>query len=62
MYSEITVATRVSKELYEKILKRQRTAKELTGVDSTVSAVLRSMLEEAAENDVARVRLNKKRR
>lgn len=65
MESEVIVATRVSKNLYEKILKRQRAVKALTGVDSTVSAVLRSMIEEAAENDVdriRRIRLSKKRR
>lgn len=63
METEVVVATRVSKNLYEKILKRQRIAKKLTGVDSSVSAVLRSMIEEAAANDAEiPKRANKKRR
>lgn len=49
--SEVLVSTRISKSLYEKVLKRQRDAKEKTGIEPKVSAVLRVMLEEAAEKN-----------
>ena len=47
----IMVATRVSKPLHAKILKRQRTLKQLTGIEPSVSAVVRSMIKEAASKD-----------
>ena len=45
--TDVMVATRVSKSLYAKILKRQRELKKLTGIEPSVSAVLRAMIEEA---------------
>lgn len=47
--AEIQVATRVSKSLYAKIEERQKEAKKLTGIEPSISAVARAMLEEAAE-------------
>lgn len=47
----IMVATRVSKQLHAKILKRQRALKQLTGIEPSVSAVVRSMISEATLND-----------
>jgi len=44
----VQVATRISRSLYAKILKRQSEAKRLTGVEPSVSAVVRAMIEEAA--------------
>jgi hypothetical protein len=49
--AEVMVATRVSKPLHAKILKRQRALKSLTGIEPSVSAVVRAMIEEAASND-----------
>jgi len=46
--TDVMVATRVSKSLYVKILKRQRELKKLTGIEPSVSAVLRAMIAEAA--------------
>lgn len=46
---DVMVATRVSKPLYAKILKRQRELKRLTGIEPSVSAVLRVMIAEADE-------------
>jgi hypothetical protein len=40
----IMVATRVSKPLYGKILKRQREVKQLTGITPSVSAVVRELI------------------
>lgn len=50
---DVMVATRVSKPLHAKILKRQRTLKQLTGIEPSVSAVIRAMIEEATLNDEA---------
>lgn len=41
------VATRVDKTLYGKILKRQRAVKKLTGIEPTIGAVVRALLQEA---------------
>lgn len=49
--AEIVIASRVDKALYGKILKRQRHLKKLTGIEPSVSAVVRSMIEEAAKLD-----------
>lgn len=46
--AEVMISTRVSKALHAKILERQREAKRLTGIEPSVSAVTRAMLEEAA--------------
>lgn len=46
---DVLVATRVDKPLYGKILKRQREARRLTGIEPSVSAVVRAMIEEAAK-------------
>lgn len=40
---------RVSRSLYSKILQKQKEAEELTGVRIAVSAVIRAMLEQSAE-------------
>lgn len=48
---DILISTRVSGSQYDKILKRQRKLKELTGIEPSVSAVLRVMIEEATAND-----------
>jgi hypothetical protein len=45
---DIQLATRVGKSLYEKIVKRQKEAKGLTGIEPSISEVVRAMLEEAA--------------
>ena len=44
---EIMVSTRISRPLHAKILERQEEAKQKTGFEPTVSAVVRMMLEEA---------------
>lgn len=41
------IAVRVSSELYEKIVKRQQIATKMTGIEPTISAVVRTMLEES---------------
>lgn len=46
--AEVMISTRVSKSLHAKILERQKEAKRLTGIEPSVSAVTRAMLEEAA--------------
>jgi hypothetical protein len=48
--TEKLVSARVGKSLYAKILERQKEAKKQTGIEPTVSAVVRAMLEESAEN------------
>lgn len=58
MAEENMIATRVTKPLYEKILRRQREVKRLTGIEPSVSAVLRSMIAEAPE----KIRIGAKRR
>lgn len=45
---DIQLNFRVNRTLYEKILERQKEAKKLTGIEPTVSAVARVMLEESA--------------
>ena len=45
---DIQIAARVSKPIYDKILKRQQEAKRLTGIEPSISEVVRAMLEEAA--------------
>ena len=49
--SDVQLALRVGKPLYAKILDRQKEAKKLTGIEPSVSAVVRAMLEEAAEKN-----------
>lgn len=48
--SGISVATRLNKQQYEKILKRRRSLKQQTGVELSVSAVLRLIVEEAPQS------------
>jgi hypothetical protein len=48
--AEIQIASRVSKTLYAKLEERQKEAKKLTGIEPSISAVVRAMLEEAAES------------
>lgn len=55
------VATRVSKPLYAKILKRQRSVKQLTGIEPSVSAVLRAMITEASAEPARLQRREEKR-
>jgi hypothetical protein len=43
--NEIMIATRVSKTLYAKLLKRQRELEKLTGIEPSVSAIMRASLE-----------------
>jgi len=47
--NEIMIATRVSKKLYAKMVKRQREAAKLTGVAPSISALARAMIEEASK-------------
>lgn len=53
---EVMVATRLSRSLYKKILKRQQEAKRLLGIEPSVSAVVRAMIEEASPNGKKRRR------
>jgi hypothetical protein len=46
--NEVQVAARVSRSLHAKIIKRQVDAKRLTGIEPSISEVVRAMLEEAA--------------
>jgi hypothetical protein len=46
---KIFVATRLNKQQYEILLKRQRTLKQLTGVKLSISAVLRLLVEDSGE-------------
>lgn len=48
---DIMVSTRVSEPMYAKILNRQRKLKELTGIEPSVSAVVRSILERDLKNE-----------
>ncbi len=48
---EVQIAARVSKVLYAKIEDRQKEAKRLTGIEPSISAVVRAMLEESAEKN-----------
>lgn len=47
--AEVQIWARVSKSTHAKILERQKEAKKLTGIEPSVGAVVRVMLEEAAE-------------
>ena len=47
--SEVQVATRISRSTHAKILDRQKEAKRLTGIEPSISAVVRAMIEEAAD-------------
>lgn len=49
--TDVQIATRVDKTLYAKIVERQREAKKLTGVEPSISAIVRVMLAEAAEKN-----------
>lgn len=49
--AEIVIASRVDKALYAIILRRQRQLKKLTGIEPSVSAVVRSILAEWAFNE-----------
>lgn len=44
------IAVRVGPELYEKIVERQQAAKKLTGIEPSLSATVRAMLEESASS------------
>jgi hypothetical protein len=46
--AEVQIAARVSKSTYAKIQDRQKEAKRLTGIEPSISAVVRAMIEEAA--------------
>jgi hypothetical protein len=46
---EVQVAARVSRLLYAKIVHRQKEAKRLTGIEPSISAVVRAMIEESAD-------------
>lgn len=59
--ADIMVTTRVTKPIYAKILQRQRKAEQLTGIAPSVSAVVRSMIAEAASNGEATGRRAKRR-
>ena len=45
---ETVIATRVDKALHDKIAQRRRDLKLLTGIEPSVSAVVRVMVQEAA--------------
>jgi hypothetical protein len=49
--TDVQIATRVDRALYAKIVERQKEAKKLTGVEPSVSAIVRVMLAEAAEKN-----------
>jgi len=42
---DIQIAARVSKPLYERIIQRQKEAKKLTGIEPSISDVIRLLLE-----------------
>jgi len=46
---ETVIAARVDKELYTKVLRRQRDLKRLTGIEPSISAVVRVMVQESAD-------------
>ena len=46
---DIQVAARVSKSLYGEIIKRQKEAKRLTGIEPSISDVVRLLLERGLE-------------
>jgi hypothetical protein len=45
--TDISIAARVDRPLYEKILRRQREVRQLTGIEPSLSAVVRALLTEA---------------
>jgi hypothetical protein len=45
---DIPIASRVSKLLYAKIVERQQEAKKLTGIEPSISEVVRAMIAQAA--------------
>jgi hypothetical protein len=47
--AEVQIAARISKSTYAKILDRQKEAKRLTGIEPSISAVVRAMIEDAAD-------------
>jgi len=47
--SDVQIATRVDRTLYAKIVARQEEAKKLTGLEPSISAIVRVMLAEASE-------------
>ena len=49
--AEVRVSTRISKALHTKIVDRQKETKQQTGIEATFGAVMRAMLEEAAEKN-----------
>jgi hypothetical protein len=49
--SDVQIATRVDRTLYAKIEERQKEAKKLTGIEPSISAVVRAMLAESAERN-----------
>jgi hypothetical protein len=48
--AEVQISARVSNSTYAKIQDRQKLAKQLTGIEPSISAVVRAMIEEAAAN------------
>ncbi len=51
------LATRVSRLLYANVLKRQRELKKLTGIEPSVSAILRATIEKEFGKPVTRRRV-----
>jgi hypothetical protein len=49
--SEVQISARVGQATYTKILERQREAKRLTGIEPSISAVVRAMIEDAAKTN-----------
>lgn len=47
--AEVQVSVRVPKSLHAKIVARQKEAKKLTGIEPSISAVIRAMIEETAD-------------
>jgi hypothetical protein len=47
---DIPIASRVSKSLHDKIVRRQQEAKKMTGIEPSLSEVVRAMLKEAASS------------
>jgi len=45
---ETVIYTRVDKQVYTKIVRRQKQMKKLTGIEPSISAVARAMITEAA--------------
>jgi hypothetical protein len=47
--ADVQIATRVDRTIYAKIVARQEEAKKLTGLEPSISAMVRVMLAEAPE-------------